>query len=142
MRSVKNGGISIPKISWLVKASAHREFIQDLIGAGLDGGLIEKHAHLMHQCERIAAYSAKGRPEKEPPKNALLALRDPDVAVYREIEAMRKNGSILGAIKTYLRSTWDKNSNVNQDKYVTKNTGQLRNRYNRGRKKVVQKIRI
>ncbi len=132
----------MPKVVWLALASECREFIEALNSAGVDGGLVEQFSHKAMLYDRIAADSIKGRPEKEPPLNALLALRDPDLVVYRDIEAIRQNGSVLGAIKTYLRNTWNRKSGVRQQLYVERNLGQLRNRYNRGKSKIVQKIRI
>ena len=104
MRSKKSGEEAIPKIVWQAKASAHLEFVQDLIKAGLDGGLINKHASIAEDCARIAADTRKGRPSDTPPLNALITTqRKPkksnyDVLIFSMIENERQGKPVRRTI--------------------------------------------
>lgn len=145
MRSKKNGEKAIPKIIWEAKASAHLGFVQDLINAGLDGGLINKHASIAEDYARIAADTRKGRPADTPPLNALIATRrkprksNYDVPVFSMIENERQGKPVRRTITELLRKAWIKESGMTKEQYVLQRTEGLRAEYNRGKKKTVQK---
>lgn len=145
MRSKKNGETAIHKTVWEAKASAHLEFVQDLIKAGLDGGLIDKHMHLAEDCARIAADTRKGRPSDTPPLNALIATQrkpkksNDDAPIFSMIENERQGKAVRRTITDLLRRAWIKESGMTEEQYVMQRTEGLRAEYNRGKKKTVQK---
>jgi len=144
MRSKKNGEAAIPKIVWQVKARTHHGFIQDLINAGLDGGLVNKHTRIAEACEVLAAETKKGRPTRRP-LNALMAARrkpkksNDDAPIFFMIENERQGKTVLGTITDLLGKAWIKESGMAKEQYVMQRTEGLRAEYNRGKKKTVQK---
>jgi hypothetical protein len=146
MRKTKYGNPAFPPEVHELQADTYREVVQDLMAAGLDGGLIAKYSRHAELCDQAASAAGRGRPKKIGNALAPASPDKPesngyDLLTYRAVEDCRKwliatnknKGGITDAVKALAEMAANDQSTV-ASTYLKASFEYIRRAYYRGKK--------